>query len=288
MRPAPAPGSRPDDPASIAGAPPAQPYGADPGEAASEAAEASGADAPPEQVLAVDEHDRRHPARARRRGARRTGTARTAPARRRAPRRATSSSVDLRVAVVGLGEHVVDAEVRQHRRAVGVAAHRHPRSAPDRHEGAAPRRRRRRRTRAATGVGRSGHRTTRPASSARPTSTSATRLDPPARTTPRRRRRASASASSRRFSSSHRTTTSGARATIASRSGSFVPPTVAQRRLLAEPGDRDGGHAPGEQGLGGRRDEADDAHRLAAHARPRGAATCGRAARPSWPGTPPR
>ena len=79
----------------------------------------------------------------------------------------------------------------------------------------------------------------------------------------------SASASSRRFSSSHRITTSGASATIASMSGSLVPPTVGQRRLLAEAGTATGLTPEREQGLGGRRDEADDAHRPACRGRRR-------------------
>ena len=217
----------------------------------------------------------RHVVEQRPRAARRTGTARCGASTTSGRRARDLVERHRRVADRGVGEHVGDAERGQQRRAVGAARHRHPRPPPDRDEGPQPGGRRS----SATGGGGLGaprcrarprprRRRGRPASAApaarrparRSTATPWPRPRPP-----------SASASSRRFSSSHITTRSGARATMASTSGSLVPPTCGSVGLLAEAGARHGRDAPGQQRLGDRRDEADDPHGLgrAGHIRSR-------------------
>ena len=198
--------------------------------------------APPEQIVAVDQH---HPrlsaalADTRPRVARRTGTARTATAPGRAAARATSLKLDRRIGVGVIGQHVGDADRASNDDAYVSCVDRHRRPAPDGHErgGAeSPARRcdggsgRRRRPGACTAsascrnIGATSSMCT----------TCVTWIAMPASI--------SASASSRRFSSRSSTTTSGASATIASMSGSLVPPTwsnegCSQNRVHATTGD---------------------------------------------------
>ncbi len=191
----------------------------------------------------------------RRRDVHRTGRARSAAARDRdAGRRPppTSPTDSAR----GTGEHVAHADGGEHRRPVRVGVERHPRPAPDRHERRAARAARRH-----PSSGSAGRSTHTPSAS---TERQQGRHDVGERTdrvewtcTPAA---TNSSASSRRFSSSSMTTRSGVRPTMACDVGILRPADVTERRLLTEPRAGERLDAPGEEGLGDRRDETDDAH----------------------------
>ena len=177
-----------------------------------------GAHPPPEQVLAVHQHHRCHLASSG------TWRSRNGYGSRRqhhvGPAGPSLLQRHRRVAVVGVGEHVVDPDAGQQRRAVGPAGEAHPWPLPHGDEGPE-----------AGGADRCrGARSTAP--DRRPPGRRAFAAPAPRRPPPSIDRAAvrtpasvRASASSRRFSSTHSTTRSGRSPTMAPTSGSLVPPT---------------------------------------------------------------
>ena len=167
------------------------------------------------------------------------------------------AQLDRRILGRRLGRHEVDADRPEQRRAVGRPVDRHPRPAPDRHERA----RRSSPLTIAERVRRPAPAFRRRPRAARPTA-SASSTDRTDVTTTFNPAASSASASSRRFSSVSTTTTSGASATIAAHIG-VLRAAHRRQRLVAEPGAGDDVGAQREQGLGRRRDEADDSRAAA-------------------------
>ena len=248
------------------------------------------ADPPPEQVPAVDEHDR-----APRSTSRSISRACSGPnsygslgrMTRFGARAATSASVTSGIALERVGEHVADPEHVEQRRAVGVARERHPRPAPHRDERVVPARREHRRQPRVPIVGaeRRRHRRRRAASAS-------ARTSPPTSCTDRGDIECTASpasinaaASSQRFSSSFTTTRSGASSTIARDVGMLGAADRRHAGQLAEARARDRSDAERDQRLARRRHQRDDTRRAR---RECAALTCARAAAPSSLRTPRR